>query len=155
MKVIARLTRERLPSQRSPLEEGASLAEGFAPPPVAPSSDTSGVAAPGASLAPHVIAKLEEEFAKRATQEAGGGKALMPTVFSRFYCEMLFRHFDKDNNGTLELAEVSEALKYLVKPNADGVKVAPVVAYPPEFTTASGEVHLPIQWFWAHFSSME
>ena len=110
---------------------------------------------PGASLAPHVIAKLEEEFAKRATQEAGGGKALMPTVFSRFYCEMLFRHFDKDNNGTLELAEVSEALKYLVKPNADGVKVAPVVAYPPEFTTASGEVHLPIQWFWAHFSSME
>ena len=48
---------------------------------------------------------LEEEFAKRATQEAGGGKALMPTVFSRFYCEVLFRHFDEDNSGTLDEVE--------------------------------------------------
>ena len=110
---------------------------------------------PGASLAPHVIAKLEEEFAKRATQEAGGGKALMPTVFSRFYCEMLFRHFDKDNSNTLELEEVQNALKHMVKPNADGVQVMPIVAYPPEFTTESGEVHLPLTWFWATFSAME
>ena len=68
---------------------------------------------------------------------------------------MLFRYFDADNNGTLELAEVSRALEHLVKPDADGKRPRPVMAFPPEFTTESGEVHLPISWFWATFSAME
>ena len=68
---------------------------------------------------------------------------------------MLFRHFDEDNSGTLELAEVQKALAFMVKPNEEGVQVAPVVAYPAEFTQESGEVNLPISWFWGYFSAME
>ena len=45
------------------------------------------------------------------------------------------------------------ALTFLVKPNEDGVQVMPTVAFPPEFTTESGEVHLPFAWFWATFTS--
>ena len=76
-------------------------------------------------------------------------------VFARFYAEVLFRHFDADNSDTLELAEMQKALGHLVKPNADGSKTLPVIAYPPEYTDAKGEVHLPVKWFWATFMSME
>ena len=55
----------------------------------------------------------------------------------------------------LELAEVQKALKHMVKPGADGEQATPVVAFPPEFTTESGEVHLPMRWFWATFSAMD
>jgi len=101
-------------------------------------------------LAPHVLTIMDEMFAKQAAEGS-----LKPNIFSRFYCEVLYRHSDADNNGTLELAEVQEALKHMVKPNAEGVQVAPVVAFPPEFTSESGEVHLPLAWFWATFSAME
>ena len=70
-------------------------------------------------------------------------------------CAQQFKLFDKDNSGTLELAEVQEALKHLVKPDADGNKAMPVVAYPPEFTDDKGEVRLPMSWFWLTFSAME
>ena len=43
----------------------------------------------------------------------------------------------------LELAEVQKALKHMVKPGADGEQPTPVVAFPPEFTTESGEVRPP------------
>ena len=107
------------------------------------------------ALAPHVLAKIDEMFEKHATENSEGKKELPQKVFSRFYCEVLFRHFDKDNSNTLELEEVQNALKHMVKRNADGVQVMPIVAYPPEFTTESGEVHLPLTWFWATFSAME
>ena len=70
-------------------------------------------------------------------------------------CEIMFKHFDKDNSGTLQLAEVAEALQFIVKPDAAGNKVMPVLAYPPELTDEKGETHLPISWFWPLFSSME
>ena len=98
-------------------------------------------------LAPHVIAAMEEKYNLHA-EEKDGKKVLTAKVFGRYFCEVMFRHFDKDNSGTLELAEVQEALKFLVKPDADGNKVAPIIAFPPELTTESGEVHLPISWFW-------
>ena len=60
----------------------------------------------------------------------------MPQVFSRFYAEVLFKHFDVDNSGTLQLAEVEEALKHLVKPNADGTKTMPPVACAPPIRAA-------------------
>ena len=108
------------------------------------------------SLAPHVMDKLKECFEKVATAgDDGGAKAIERKHFARFYAEIMFRHFDKDNSGTLELAEVQEALKHLVKPDADGNRVMPVVAYPPEFTDDKGEVRLPMSWFWLTFSAME
>jgi len=55
----------------------------------------------------------------------------------------------------LALPQVQEALKHLIKPNAEGAQAPPIVAFPPEFTDEKGEVHLPIQWFWATFSAMD
>ena len=43
----------------------------------------------------------------------------------------------------LELVEVQKALKHMVKPGADGEQATPVVGFPPEFTTESGEVRPP------------
>jgi hypothetical protein len=43
----------------------------------------------------------------------------------------------------LELVEVQKALKHMIKPSADGEQATPIVAFPPEFTTESGEVCPP------------
>ena len=99
-------------------------------------------------LAPHVFQAMEYQFLAHADDREDGVKVLTAKVFSRYYCEVLFRHFDKNNNGVLELAEVHEALKFLVKPDADGNQLVPVVAFPPEFCDEDGEVKLPITWFW-------
>jgi len=115
-------------------------------------------------LAPHVRKAIEVGFDKVATSDFRGswanpgeilGKSVKPNCFARLYCEVLFRHFDKDNSGTLELAEASAALMYLVKPNADGVRAPPTIAYPPEYTDERGEVHLPVSWFWTIFQAMD
>ena len=106
-------------------------------------------------LAEHVVQKINECWEKVATEDEGGGKSLKPKVFSRFYAEVLFRHFDANNDGKLQLDEVTAALKFMTKPNADGEQVAPVVAFPKEFTEEDGQVNLPIQWFWGYFSAME
>jgi len=91
--------------------------------------------------------KLELAFSK-ASKDGG---IVVSGTFSRFYCEALFRWVDADDNDMLELAEFEKALKHLVKPNAP----MPAVAFPPQFTAEDGEVHLPMQWFWPMFSSME
>lgn len=90
--------------------------------------------------------KLEAAFSKVSKDGV-----LAANVFSRFYCEALFRWVDADNNNTLELAEFEKALKHLVKPGSP----MPTIAFPPEFTTPEGTVHLPIAWFWPMFSSMD
>ena len=112
-----------------------------------------------AALAPHVMRQMRACFEMAATADKDfiktGTMSLKINVFSRFYCEVLFRHFDADDSGDLQLAEVAAALKFLTKPNEKGEQITPVIAYPPEFTDANGEVHLPISWFWAYFSSMD
>jgi len=107
------------------------------------------------ALAPHVLEKLQEAFAKVKTTDDSEEDVLSAKFFGRFYAEALFRHFDKDDSGTLELAEFQEALGHLVKPKADGTKDLPVVAFPPEVTDEKGEVHLPVSWFWSTFKSMD
>ena len=77
--------------------------------------------------------------------------SLKPNVFSRFYCEVLFHHFDANCNGMLELKEISRALAYLRKPGAE----APVVAFPSQFAEGSGETRLDLKAFWALFASMD
>ena len=111
----------------------------------------------GAELAPHVVEKMKACFDEHATSEGWfSSKSLSIKVFSRFYAEVLFRHFDRNNDGKLQLAEMEEALAFLVKADdKDGTKPPIVVAYPPQFTDETGEVHLPIQWFWAFFSAMD
>jgi len=102
-----------------------------------------------AKLADHVVKAMDENL-KKYGSAVGGKQVITANVFSRFYAEVLFRHFDVDNSGTLELCEVQSALGYLVKGGAP-----PVIAYPPEHTDEKGEVHLPINWFWATFRAMD
>jgi len=108
----------------------------------------------GSELAPHVLACIEALFEAHAEDPGDGTKVITTKQFSRFYCEVLFAHFDKDQSGTLELDEFQAALGFLVKPDADGTKCLPVVPYPPEFTKESGEVNLPKGWFWQFFKAM-
>ena len=105
------------------------------------------------ALRPHVRAVMRSCFDRVATDDGAGGKHLTTRVFSRFYAEMIFRHFDRDDNGTLELQEMQRALAFMVKPG-DGARPL-VAAYPPELHDSSGEVHLPVEWFWRLFSAME
>lgn len=106
---------------------------------------------------PYVTAKIREVFAKVATPDVAGGNSLKPGLFSRFYCEVIFHHFDANENGTLQLAEAQAALAYLVKPDTNGAQQSQLVAaFSPHFTDdTTGEVRLPIQWFWKLFSAME
>ena len=52
-------------------------------------------------------------------------------------------HIPATYHPRLELVEVQKALKHMVKPGADGEQATPVVGFPPEFTTESGEVRPP------------
>ena len=57
----------------------------------------------------------------------------------------------------LQRHEAEAALAYLVRPAADGTcRALPAIAYPPEYAdAATGDVRLPVSWFWALFSAME
>ena len=86
-------------------------------------------------------------------------QAAKEQVLSNFWSteriKALFNLFDADKNGTLELAEFQNALKHMVKPNAEGEVVMPIIAYPPDLKDDKGEVHLPLPWFWGNFSAMD
>jgi len=71
----------------------------------------------------HANAAVTSLFEAHATDE-GSGRGLKINVFNRFYAEILFKHFDADNNGTLQLGEAQEALKFLVKPGAEAPAAA-------------------------------
>merc|ERR1711924_429493 len=103
------------------------------------------------------MGKIESNFEAHAEAADGadGIRALKIGKFSRFYADVLFAHFDKDSSGSLQLAEVQEALKYLVKPEADGTKVTPVISFPAQYTSESGEVSLPPSYFWTIFASFD
>ena len=78
-------------------------------------------------LASHVTTGMQSMIEQHGTV-SGEGKIITASKFSRFYAEVLFLHFDKDNSGTLELAEVQEALKQIAKPNDKGEKIPPIIA---------------------------
>ena len=93
-------------------------------------------------------------FEQRAENDPNAGKSLSASIFSRFYAQILFIHFDTNQDGVLQLDEAQEALKFLVK-SVDGVKPELSVAFPPEAYSDTGELRLPMSWFWSIFSSME
>lgn len=53
---------------------------------------------------PHVKEAIETLFAAHASGE-GNQKGIKTGVFNRFYGEILFKHFDADNSGTLQADE--------------------------------------------------
>ena len=73
-------------------------------------------------------------------------------LFNRFYAEVLFKHFDANNNGTLQLDEATKALRFLVKPTEG--QPEPVLALPADYSR-DGELHLPWSWFASVYKSME
>ena len=64
-------------------------------------------------LAPHAKAAIPALFDAFASDVAGVGKALSLEVFTRVYAEILYKHFDEDNNGTLQVGEAEKPLKFL------------------------------------------
>ena len=56
---------------------------------------------------------------------------------------MLFRHFDANNNGYLELNEAENALRFLCKNKSDGSKADPVNVVYPVDAYVEGELRLP------------
>ena len=58
-------------------------------------------------------------------------------------------------SGVLQLNEAEEALKFLIKPSTGDGPPKPVLAYPPEAYTASGELALPFSWFASMYRAME
>ena len=106
------------------------------------------------SRAQDAIPALFDARAEPDEAASAGGKSLKIGVFSRFYAEILFLHFDANGDGALQLEEAQEALKFMVKP-VDGVKPALTVAFPPEAYTESGELALSKQWFWSIYQAME
>ena len=128
-------------------------------------------------LSDRVKAGLEQAYEEHASGEEDN-RGLSIKVFGRFYCEMLFLHFDvrpaptpllapaqptlppisasqADNSRTLELNEFQNALAHLIKPNADGTRTIPTIPYPPEYQGDNGQVHLPFKWFLRFFYSMD
>ena len=107
--------------------------------------------------AKEAILTLFEEHAKAEEGAAGffGAKALRAGSFNRFYAEILFKHFDANENGHLELAEAQEALKFLCRTKKDGAKPNLNVVYPNDAYTESGELRLPRSWFFQMYQAME
>lgn len=108
-------------------------------------------------LPEHAKAAIVELFEAHAVQEEGmlsGGKSLAPAAFNRFYAEILFRRFDANDNGVLELSEATEALKFLKK-TKDGVKPDVTVGFPKDFYDDKGDLKLPKRWFFQMYQGME
>ena len=112
----------------------------------------------GGTLPPHAkeaITTLFEAHAKEYPGTLMSYKALPSGSFARFYAEILFRKFDANNNGTLQLDEAQEALKFLKpKSGTDGSRADVHVAFP-QSAYVDGELRLPWSWFWAMFLAME
>mmetsp|Transcript_11757 Transcript_11757/g.28115 ORF Transcript_11757/g.28115 Transcript_11757/m.28115 type:complete len:140 (-) Transcript_11757:375-794(-) len=104
------------------------------------------------NLRPHAKDAVFALFEAHASDE-GNGKGLKIGKFNRFYAEILFKHFDADNNGTLQAEEAQEALKFLMKPAAGQPQAS--VAFPPTAYNEAGELQLPFSWFWTYYQAMD
>ena len=111
-------------------------------------------------LMPHAKEAIKELFEAHAAVigEPGlfssGQKALKPGSFNRFYAEILFRHFDANNNGYLELNEAENALRFLCKNKSDGSKADPVNVVYPVDAYVEGELRLPKSWFFSMYRGL-
>ena len=111
-------------------------------------------------LTAHAKEAIVTLFEAHAVEVAGGlfggtKRFLKPGSFNRFYAEILFRHFDANNNGTLDLEEAQAALRFLKKKPEGGEKPDVQVAFPSNAYTETGELRLPKSWFFGLYQSME
>ena len=106
------------------------------------------------SATPHVREAIPQMFEAHATHdEKLGKKVLKIGVFSRFYAQVLFKHFDANNNGSLDRTEAQAALRFLLKPK-DGSTPEVAVAIPAS-AEKDGELQLPFSWFWDQYQAMD
>ena len=90
-------------------------------------------------------AHLPVQFEKYATGD--GEKTLDQAAFTKLYAAFLFRNFDANGDGILQIAEAEEALKFL----ADG---KPVAVPLPVTEGVAGEKHVSKLDFWLMFKAM-
>ena len=105
--------------------------------------------------APHVVEAIPKMFDAHASHDEKLGKIVLRVGdFSRFYAELLFKHFDADNNGTLQREEAQAALRFLTKQPSGGAAPEVVLALPAS-AEEGGKIHLPFSWFWDQYRAME
>ena len=110
----------------------------------------------GSDMPTHAKEKVKELFEAHAKPDASGTPHLKSGAFSRFYAEILFRKFDLNNNGTLQLDEAQEALRFLKKSAEDGNRPAVIAAFPDDaYDKDTGELQLKFRWFWSLYVAME
>ena len=90
-------------------------------------------------------AHLPVQFEKYATGD--GQKTLDQAAFTKLYAAFLFRNFDANGDGILQIAEAEEALKFL----ADG---KPVAVPLPVTEGVAGDKHVSKLDFWLMFKAM-
>ena len=110
----------------------------------------------GEDMPEHAKAAITELFEKHAKPDEKNGKSLKSGAFARFYADILFRRFDANNDGTLQLDEAQEALRFLKKKDSSGTRPAVSIAFPAEAVDKeTGAVNLPFSWFWAAYLAMD
>ena len=87
----------------------------------------------------------------KASLEVASGTPLKLFRKEGYYLKKLFGWWDR----SWKLLVPGLPIGLLLYFNKRWHKVSPVIAFPPEFTDEKGEVHLPLQWFWATFSAMD
>ena len=90
-------------------------------------------------------------FTAHAEQTAHGGVAIPIGKFSRFYAEIMFKHFDSDGNGMLQVEEAQKAFAHLIKPGT-GVGMPTI---PGNYLKEGGKLYLTLKGFWQIFTAME
>ena len=109
-------------------------------------------------LPPHALEAITKLFEAHAIPDDELGKVIPSGSFSRFYAEILFERFDVNRRGSLQQDEAQEALKFLSKKNADGVRPEVIIdpkTFPPTAFDANGELSLPKAWFFSVYKNME
>lgn len=104
-------------------------------------------------LKPHAKEAITTLFEAHTQAADDGKKYLKPGSFNRFYAEILFKHFDANDNGYLELEEAQEALRFLTKKKEGEEKPAVHAAFPAD-AYVEGELRLPKAWFFKMYRSM-
>lgn len=93
-------------------------------------------------------AHLPVQFEKYASESKGlAEKTLDHAAFTKLYAAFLFRNFDANGDGILQISEAEEALRFL----ADG---KPIAVPLPVTEGVAGEKHVSKLDFWLMFKAM-
>ena len=113
----------------------------------------SGIAKEFPNLPEYAQAEVPRQFEKHALTRTQGGivwKYLDKPHFSKMYAAFLFRNFDADNNGYLDVHEAEKALAYL----SGGTQPVAIAFDPFMADKSNNDVRIHKPTFWAMYKKM-